>query len=374
MMSQAAVLERPQTITIAEYRKSVPDGSMLLKVGGAGVCGTDTHNFNRQIPNGPYPYIMGHEVSGTIEAIGRSCGVNSYERLEVGDRVAVTPMIGCGECYYCKKFPHIVNYCQNRRAIGTFYTAKNPPHLYGGFAESIIIPPGFWVHKLPDSVPLDIGALVEPMAVAIHALARIAGTGAPYGQMNVGIGTSIVVQGSGPIGLLVAICAKFSGARVTVLDKVQERLELAKELGINETLNVSGMDDDTLIARIKGLHDGGGPDAVIEATGELDAVQVGVMLPRRGGKYIELGHAVDGGEIRIRPDYICRNYLEIIGSVLAPAHEYPKALHILSNADIPFRKMITGKFRLEDTEKAILNATARRGMKSMVLPNGDCDI
>lgn len=370
-MVLGAILEGPGKIRIKDFEKFTPDGSILLKVGAAGVCGTDVHNFSNSSSINPYPFIMGHEVSGTIEAIGEHCKVNSYQKFKVGDRVTVTPMVGCQECYYCKTFPHVVNYCPNRKAIGVG-AFRDPPYLFGGFAENMVVPANFWIHKLPDDMPLDVGALAEPLAVAIHGLGRAAGSGSPYFQGNIGINTSVVIQGCGPIGILVAAAAKFSGATVVVLDRLLERLKMAEKIGVtDETIDVSKMTDAELISVVKKMHHGGGPDIVVEATGEPDAVRVGIMLPRRGGKYIELGNAVDGKEIRIRPDYICRNYLEILGSVLAPAHEYPKAIHMLSSSEFPLSKIITHKFKLVETEAALMNASARHGVKSMVIPNKD---
>ncbi len=370
-MTRAAVLEKPEKMVIKEFPKKLPDDSILLTVGSAGICGTDGHIYDGSLATAQYPVIMGHEISGTIEEIGKNCRVNSFGKLSVGDRVAVTPGIPCKMCHYCKTYPHMENYCPNRLTLGSNYGCKTPPYLLGGFAEEIIIPAGFWLHKLPDNVPLDVGALAEPLAVAIRAVGRMASPGLPYAQMGMGVGSSLVVQGAGAIGTLVAICAKLSGVRVTMLDKIQSRLDIAKKFGIRSTLNVSGMADDELVSAIKGMYDGVGPDAVIEATGELDAIQPGLKMVRRGGRYIELGHFADVGEVKIRPSFICRNDLELIGSVLGSPQDYPKVLHILSESGLPFKKMIVDKFKLDDTEKGILNAKARKGMKSMIIPNGE---
>lgn len=370
-MTRAIVLEKPKTMVMKEFEKKLPEDGILLKVGGAGICGTDTHIYSGALSSVKYPVIMGHEISGTIEAIGKNSKVNSFDKLSVGDRVVVTPGIPCKKCHYCKMYPHMENYCPDRLTLGSNYTCKNPPHLFGGFAENIIIPAGFWLHRLPDNVPLDVGALAEPLAVALRAVGRMASPGLPYAQMGMGVGSSVVVQGTGPIGVLVAICAKLSGVKVTVLDKIQFRLDLAKELGIKSVINVLGKDDDELVDMIKGIYNGVGPDAVIDATGELDAVPVGLRMVRRGGRYVELGHFADIGEVKIHPSFICRNDLEFVGSVLGSPQDYLKVLHILSESGLPFKKILTHKFRLEDSEKGILNAKAKRGMKSLIIPNGE---
>ena len=361
-------------MVMREFEKKVPEDGIMLRVGAAGICGTDTHIYDGSLASAQYPVIMGHEISGTIEEIGKNCKVNSFGVLKVGDRVAVTPGIPCKKCHYCKIYPHMENYCPNRLTLGSNYGCRNPPYLLGGFAENIIIPAGFWLHKLPDNVPLDVGALAEPLAVAIRAVGRMASPGLPYTQMGMGVGSSAVVQGTGAIGMLVAICAKLSGVRVTLLDKIQARLDIAKQFGINSTINVSGKDDKELVDMVKGIYDGIGPDAVIEATGELDAVQVGLKMPRRGGRYIELGHFADVGTVAISPSFICRNDLEFVGSVLGSPQDYPKVLYILSESGLPFKSMIKNKFKLEDTEKGILNAKARKGMKTMIIPNGETNV
>jgi len=369
-MVRAAVLEKPGAMIQAEFKSSLPSGSILLHVEAAGVCGTDPHIYSGKLNSAYYPLIMGHEICGTIEAISNDNRVNSFDSLKVGDRVAVTPGVPCKQCYYCKTFPHMENYCLNRKTLGSNISCKLSPHLYGGFSEKIIIPEGFWLHKLPEGLSPEVGALAEPLAVAVRAVGRLASPGLPYAQMGLGIGTSIVVQGAGTIGLLVAICAKLSGARVTILDKLPFRLELARELGIANVTNVSGKTDSELVAEIKETHYGVGPDAVVEATGELEAVPVGLQMPRRGGRYVELGHFADVGEVRIRPSFICRNDLEFVGSVLGSPQDYRRVIHILANSGIPFQKMVTHRFRLENAEKAVLNAKARNGLKSMVFPNG----
>ena len=255
--------------------------------------------------------------------------------------------------------------------MNLLYSCVKSPYLYGGFAQKIVIPAGFWLHKLPDNVPLDVGALAEPLAVAVRAIERIASPGTPHMQMGLGIGTSVLVQGAGSIGLLVAICAKLSGAKVTILDKIQERLDLAKSIGIKNTFNVTRESSDQLIERIKDMDNGIGPDAVIEATGELDSIPFGLKLLRRGGKYLELGNFVDVGNISIKPSFICQNDLEFVGSVLGSPQDYSRVMYILSESGIPFKRLITHRFDLEHTENAILNAKARNGLKSIILPNGE---
>jgi L-iditol 2-dehydrogenase len=367
-MVNAIVLEKPETIKMREFDSKVPDDGVLLSVGAAGICGTDAHIYDGSLAGVTYPVIMGHEISGTIKKIGKNAKINSFDHLSVGDRVAVTPGIPCRKCYYCKMYPHMENYCKDRITLGSNYSCKNPPHLFGGFAEEIIIPAGFWLHKLPENVPLDLGALAEPLAVAVRAVGRMASPGLPYTQMGMGIGSSLVVQGAGAIGTLTAICAKLSGVKVIVLDKIQSRLDIVKEFGVEGVINVSGKTDDDLIDIIKEIHNGVGPDAVIEATGELEAVTVGIKMVRRGGRYIELGHFADVGEIKMHPSYICRNDLEFVGSVLGSPQDYVKVLHILSKSNLPLNKIITNRFRLDDTEKGLLNSRERKGMKTMIIP------
>jgi L-iditol 2-dehydrogenase len=368
-MVRAAVLTRPKQISIQEFERRVPEDGILLHVGAAGICGTDMHIYDGSLSGVKYPVIMGHEISGTIEAMGKKCKVNSFNKLKVGDRVAVTPGIPCKTCHYCKTYPHMENYCMERLTLGSNMSCKEPPHLLGGFSESIVIPAGFWLHKLPDNVSLEVGSLAEPLAVAVRAVGRLASPGLPYAQMGLGIGSTVVVQGSGPLGLLVAICAKLSGAKVTLLDKIDSRLVVAKKFGIKETIDVSKLEDGELLKRIKEGHNGIGPDAVIEATGELDAVPVGMRMVRRGGRYVELGHFADVGSVEVKPSFICRNDLEFIGTVLGSPQDYVRVMHILSESDMPFEKMILNRFSLNDTEKALLHAKARKSLKSIVIPN-----
>jgi len=370
-MVHAAVLKSPRLMEIKEFKKDVPPGSVLLRVDAAGVCGTDQHIYNGTLTTARYPLIIGHEVSGTIEAMGRDCAVKSFDKLKIGDRVALTPGITCGKCYYCKTFPHMENYCIDRKTLGSNVSCNKPPYLLGGFGEYMVIPAGFWLHKLPDGISSEEGAIAEPLAVAIRAVGRLSSPGLPYAQMGLGIGSGVVVQGAGAIGLLVSVCAMLSGADVTILDKIPFRLTMAKKFGIKKTINVSKLTDTELVAEVKEGYNGVGPDAVVEASGELNAVLPGLEMVRKGGRYVELGHFADVGEVKIKPSFICRNDLEFVGSVLGSPQDYRKVMYLLSHSSLPFKSMVTHRFALEEAESAILNAKAHKGLKTMVFPNGD---
>ncbi|MCJ7719987.1 MAG: alcohol dehydrogenase catalytic domain-containing protein, partial [Candidatus Hadarchaeum sp.] len=234
-MVKAAVITKPNEIEIQNFSKpKVADDAILVKIKACGVCGTDVHIFRGHQKTTPFPLIPGHEFSGVVEELGKNANeslvVHSGELAE-GDVVTVVPGLPCGRCYYCKNMPHYPNLCTSRLVYGGSRTSKNPPHLYGGFAEYIYIEPQSWVYKLPNGMPFEVGALAEPMAVATRALER-AGKG-------FGIVTTVLVQGAGPIGLLAIAAAKVAGAgEVIVIDRVDQRLRMAKRMGADEVVDM----------------------------------------------------------------------------------------------------------------------------------------
>lgn len=366
-MIKAAVLAEPNKIEIRNFPRPNTDNGILLKIESVGVCGTDVHIFNGRVPGLPYPIIQGHEICGTIEEISDESNVISNSPLGIGDRVILVPGTSCKKCHYCKFFPHMENYCQHRSIYGVTMCCSNPPHLFGGFAEYLYVLPNFWVYKLPKKISTDVGVLVETFAVAMRAVERGFYPTSPF-SAGLGIACNVVIQGAGPVGLLAALSAKIAGGNVIILDKIDFRLKMAKKIGINNTLNIKNLTKEKRIKTVKEMTRGLGTDIVVECTGELEAVEEGIPMLRKGGRYIELGHFADVGEVRLKPFLICRNDLEIIGSVIAPPQQFQKVLDIMEKYDLNLEQMITHRFKLGDTEKAIKNVEERNGVKTIIKP------
>ncbi|MBI4167944.1 MAG: zinc-binding dehydrogenase [Candidatus Aenigmarchaeota archaeon] len=366
-MSKAAVLTSPKRMEIKDFPYPKLDTGMLLKVDSAGVCGTDVHIYNGKVPNLPYPIIQGHEICGTVEQLPENNGIICSEKLNVGDRVVLVPGISCNNCEYCRSFPHMENYCKNRTVCGINMSSSKPPHLFGGFSEFLYAYPRFWAYKIPRNISPDTAVLIETLSVAMRAVERGFYPNSQY-SMGFGIGANMIVQGAGPIGILAALSGKVAGANVIIVDELEHRLKIAKQVGIKNAVNVKQMKPHERIAAVKELTEEQGADLIVECTGELSAVNEGIDMLRRGGRYVEMGHFADVGSSTIKPYSICRNDIEIIGSVIAPPSQFKKALYVMKNYDFPFDKLITHRFGLEQAQEAVENAEKRNGMKTIIKP------
>lgn len=368
-MVKAAVLKSDKNIEIEDFPKpeNIKDG-ILIKILSVGVCGTDPHIFNGERAGVNHPVIMGHEICGVIENIGKRYESISYDSFNVGDRITIVPGTTCKKCYYCKTFPHMENYCLQRRIYGVTMKSDQPPHLFGGFSEYLYLLPGFWAYKIPESITDDVGSLAEPLAVAIRSVERGMMPGLPYVSMGPGIGSNVVVQGAGTIGILTTLVAKLMGFNVITLDKIDLRLKMVKEFGASKVLDIKNLTKEERIQAVKEQTNGIGADLVIECTGELDAFEEGIEMLRRGGRYVEMGNFADVGFSKIKPNFICRNDIEIVGSVISPPQNFKKAIYILKNYDYPFEKLITHKLGIDDAEKAIKNVAERKGIKTVIKP------
>ncbi len=364
---RAAVLEAfEKPLEIRRY----PDpgepapGEALIAVEIAGICGTDVHLWLGQLAI-PLPNIMGHESAGLIEKLGAGLTHDwRGELLAVGDRVTWASSISCGECFYCriKRQP---TRCLTRKAYGISYNASDAPHLRGGYAEKILLRAGSAVFRIPDVVPSDslIGAGCA-LTTTIHAAER-----APLEW-----GDSVVVQGTGPVGLAAIAVARVAGAGMVVaIGGPKHRLELAREFGADVTIDIEGAD--TVESRRRIVLDAVGPygvDQVIECVGHPEAVNEGIPLCRDGGQFVVLGQYADAGNISFNPHTITRKQLRVVGSWGFEPRHVDRAIRLLErDAGLreKFARCITHRFPLERADEALRTARNLTGGKTVILPN-----
>ncbi len=245
-------------------------GEVIVAVKATGVCGSDVHGFTgstgRRIP----PMVMGHEFSGVISAVGP--GVTGHR---VGDRVVVQPIITCGKCVNC--LAGMPNICTNRRGLGMMSTN-------GSNAEAVAVPQQL-LYDLPDEVPWEQGALVEPLSVAMHAANM-----SPIRLMD-----TVVILGAGTIGLLTLLACRLKGAgAVIVSDLSPHRLEVARRLGADAAVNPAQED---LAAVVRKYAGEAGAPVVIEAVGITATARQSLELVRPGGHVTWIGNAAPTIEI-----------------------------------------------------------------------------
>ncbi|GAI79904.1 unnamed protein product, partial [marine sediment metagenome] len=265
-----AVLDKPEgKFELKEYR--VPDpapGTILLKQELTGICGTDIHMYHGRLPGITYPICLGHEFVGTIAALGKGVTTDYLGKLvKEGDRVIVTPGVGCGKCYWCliAKTPTT---CEEAFGYGFFSDGDTHYHFTGGFAKYMYCHhPGTAFFKT--ELPPEVAVLMEPVTVGMHAVIR----------SNIKLGDTAVIQGSGAVGLSTQVLAKLAGAAkvIHVGGPTDYRIKMAKEFGADITINVSEIkapEERIQIVKdntIKGM----GADVVFECTGVPAAVPEG---------------------------------------------------------------------------------------------------
>jgi threonine dehydrogenase-like Zn-dependent dehydrogenase len=334
---------------------------MLVKVEMAGVCGTDVHLWKGQLPI-PRPIILGHETVGVIERLGADLETDwTGAELREGDRITWSAGMSCGHCRYCTIYRQPTR-CVERRAYGISFSSDAPPHFSGGYADFIYLRPGTAIFKLSD-VPTEavIGAGCA-LVTAIHGLER----------MGISWGDSVVIQGSGPVGLASLAIAKSSGALNTiVIGGPAARLELASVFGADHTIDIDEFPDPTArLDQVKRHTSGYGADAVIECVGSPAVVGEGFEMCRDGGKYLVLGHYGDAGMTPLNPHTITRKQLTVSGSWGSEPRHMASAIQFLRTQGerFPFAKLVSHRFPLEDTFEALQTTSRWASSKSAVVP------
>ena len=263
----AAVMVAPGKLEYQElpYPDHLEPGAMIVKVEMSGICGTDKHAYigETTLYGGTeaeqdmvFPSVHGHENSGIVVEMNGDDIEYSGKPLKVGDRVTNCPNVICGECWYCRSV-HGYPYCSNHEGIGMTYYADRFPYIVGGWAEYMYLPPKSWVYKVPEYIPVEYSCMSELFVVT--AILDRAKEYAAYGGKGFHFGDTVVVQGSGPIGMLMVAKARMLGAgKIIALDTFDKKLELAKEFSADVTINVKDMEDADLVEAIRAETEGRG--------------------------------------------------------------------------------------------------------------------
>lgn len=376
-MVETSVLEDVGRLEAHDYpRPEIGKNAILMRMEMCGVCGTDIHLYkgNMKIP---FPVIPGHEFVGRIQELGE--GAEGLEvkgqPLSEGDLITVVPGTNafCGSCYFCRFMPHKPTYCTGRRVMGVNLTCRDPPHLLGGWAEEIYVDAEhYWVYKVPEGVPPEVAVLAEPMAVSSRAVERAFAPGIPTFGEGYGPGDSVVVQGAGPIGLLAVATLKVAGAGdIMVIDMVDDRLEIAGRLGADHVIDMRSIaSSEGRVSEVKRLTNGLGADVVIECAGVPAAVPEGINMVRRGGKFVEVGHYTDPGNVEINPHTVCMKDMDILGSWAYPPTQFDTALQLLRRGmeTLPLSEIVTHKFSVADADRAIETVKGGNGIKMAITP------
>lgn len=329
--------------TIREHDLPEPEpGTLLMKIEMCGLCGTDAHYWAGHKPTLDllFPAVMGHEIVGTIVALGEGVDRDFLGKpLAVGDRVVPAPLVVCGSCFYCTIAKEPVK-CENAKAYG--HLGDGPPYHHGGYAEYLyVFLPGTVVFRT--EMRADAAVLLEPMSIAVNAVDKV---GLYPGEV-------VVVQGVGPIGLLTVACAKLSGAsKVIAVDSQPGRLEMALRMGADMVLDLREVSAAT--ERIRMVHEqstgGHGADVVFEAAGVPAAVPEGIDMLRFGGRFCEMGHFADSGTVTINPStHMCAKCITLVGAWASLPDTFARSLNLMERSDFPYGDLVTHRLSLERT-------------------------
>jgi L-iditol 2-dehydrogenase len=321
-MLQARMLA-PQQIVIEEVEKpKVKPDHVLLKIGEIGVCGSDIHVYHGKHPYTPYPVIQGHEFSAEIVEIGE--GVKGYK---LGQLVVVTPQVTCGTCYACTHGRY--NICDNLKVMG-FQT--------DGAAREFFLVPATHIVPLPEGFERELAALIEPVAVAVHAVHR-------FGDVK---GLKMLVLGAGPIGNLVAQVSKALGATdVAITDLNSFRVSIAEKCGLKGAMNTSKPEEQDHLKNYFGQN---GPDGILECVGHQSTMEQAINQARKGTRIVVVGvfgarPAVDMGLVQDRE-------LELIGTLMYRREDYVEAIDLVQKGLIQLKPLISHRFPIQKYDDA----------------------
>ncbi len=380
---EAAVMVEPGRIEIQSFpAPQLEPGAVLLQVEMCGICGTDKHTWRGETKqyagtdaesDTPFPIIPGHEVIGVVAEVNERGGPRldfNGERLSAGDRVALCPDVVCGRCHACRHtfaFP----YCEQLRGYGNGFSSSAAPHLFGGWAQAMYILPNAFVYKVPPALPLRVAVMAELMAVSYNLdktkeFFTLSGEG-------FATGCTVVVQGAGPMGICHIVKARVMGAGLVIATDASDfRLDLARQFGADQTLNVSALNDEDQVAFVRSLTGGRGADLVAECAGVASAVPVGLDMLRKGGVYVEAGNFADTGEIALNPHrHLCAKNVRLIGMTNHPFTGYTPSMALMERyaERFPFEKFVTHEYPLAQTAEALLKSLDASGcMKVVVRP------
>ncbi len=372
MDSKAVVLTEEGVL---EHRSiDVPDpgpDDVLLRIERSGVCGSDVHMWQHGLDLN-YPVVPGHELVGTIEAMGENATVDSARRdIAVGDAVTVVPGISCGDCWYCDNMPTRPLTCNNRDVHG-FRGVDDPPHVHGGMSQYMLLEDRAHYYKIPDEVDTELGALVEPISVASHAIERAYPPGIPHAREGLGLGQSVVVQGAGPIGLLtIGTAAAVGAGQVIAVDMIDERLEMAERFGATDFVDLREYEDDAFIDAIAELTPSGdGPDVTVEAVGHPSAFEQALEIPHNGGSVVEVGHYFSAGEAAVDPSEVIHRQLDIYGSLAYPPGQFDTAISLLERTvdRFPYADLMNYPVGIDDVTDAFEKQASGDAYRATVHP------
>lgn len=344
---KALLLTQPKKLEVADLpQPTIGPKDLLVSVRACGICGSDIHGFDgssgRRIP----PLVMGHEAAGIVAAVG-----DQVTRFRAGDRVTFDSTVSCGECPSCRSGS--INLCENRQVLGV---SCQEFRRQGAFAELVAVPQNI-AYPIPDSLSFEHAAMIEAVSIAVHATNRTPRS----------LGGSVVVVGSGMIGLLCIQTLRLAGfAKIIAVDLEDEKLALARQLGATHTINARHVEP---VEQILQWTSGRGADAAMEVVGANKPVQTCFDSVRRGGSVTLVGNLTPKVELPLQT--VVTRELSVYGSC-ASNGEIPQCIELLASGVIRVDPLITARATLDEAVEWFdrLYAGEKGAMKVIVCPSG----
>ncbi len=341
---------QPHEIRDVPLPEVEPDG-ILVRVTAAGVCGSDLHIWRGELPQSISSggRVPGHEMAGRVARLGSNIRTDSLgQPLKEGDPVVYAYFYPCQRCYTCLKGQLYA--CPNK--YGKPAASKVSTPLNGAYAEYYYLRPGHFVFKVPDDLSDEV---VAPVNCALSQVI--------FGLSKAGVrfGDTVLVQGAGGLGLNATAVAKDMGAdRVIVIDGVKQRLELARQFGADETIDLNDYPTpEARVGRVRDLTSGRGADVVAELVGLPQAVPEGLSMTRVGGTYLEIGNISAGATTTIEPSSMLTfSARTVVGVITYDPWTLPVALDFLvrTRGKYPIGKVVSHKFPLDKIDDAFQQA------------------
>ena len=377
---RAARLDSPGVVSIQEYeRQPLGPGDLLVTVDLCGVCGSDVH-WVHATPEAQarmtYPMFLGHEWTGTVAELGERAPRADVtgQPLAVGDRVWVKRR-SCGRCYFCTVLRH-PEACIGRQPL-TDADGRRRQVPGAGFAPVVHLAGNddLEVIKVPAHVQPRAAVLLEPLTNALTAVERSMQGGAPWAGIGYGPGATVVVQGAGPIGALIACVARLTGAdKIILVGAPAGRLALVQDVAqVDETIDIERVPDwEERVRLVRGMTPAGaGADVIYEAAGVPIAFREALRMVRRFGTIVETGHFTPRKAEPFDPFEICSSSASIYGHYGLSNQAWVAGARFLGRhaGSFPFERLVTNLYPLSDLELALENMRKGVDIKPGIFPD-----
>ncbi len=313
------IMKSPGVIEFVEIdMPQIAENEVLVKIMRIGICGSDIHVYHGKHPFTSYPITQGHEVSGEIALVG-----SAVTEFCVGQKVTIEPQVVCGKCHPCRNGKY--NLCEELKVMG-FQTTGTASEFFAVDAKKIT--------PLPDSISFDEGAMIEPLAVTVHAALR-------FNELD---GANVIVLGCGPIGILLAQTCKALGAKaVMITDISQKRLEIAKECGIDYTVNTASCDLNEEIVKCFGADRA---DVIYDCAGNDITMEQAIKLSRKGSTIVLVAVFADMANVNLA--VLNDKELTLDCSMMYRHEDYVKAIELVENKSVKLKPLMSKHFAFRD--------------------------